>query len=326
MKKGILLRNMAMWSAVFILSLASSGLSQTYPNKSIDLIVPWAPGGSIESGSRIMKTGMEKYLGQPMVLVTKPGSGGAIGTEYVAKSKPDGYTMLGSSNASNAVAPAVNLNTPYTVDDFIPIGQYGVFNLVLVVNVNSQWKTAKDLIDYGKSNPGKLTYGTGGVGAITFLFAELFKQVTGIKADHVPFKGSGPAVTAVAGGHVDFASSDVVASLSHLDAKRVRALVTSGPKRDPQLPHVPTISEVGFPESTTLVYTAFFVPKGTPKPIVEKLSETFKKVATDPQVGESLKKVGFIPDYEAGEEVQKKLVKEFKIFRELAEKGGFLTK
>lgn len=182
------------------------------------------------------------------------------------------------------------------------------------------------MVNYAKENPGKLTYGTGGIGATSFMFAELFKKATGIKVVHVPFKGDNPSVTALAGGHVDFSAVSIVGALSQLDAKKVRALAVSGSKRDPQLQDVPTVGEVGYPNATFLAWQAYFVSKGTPQPIVEKLSAAFRKAYDIPSVKESIRKMGFIPEYMTGEELQKKIEREYKIFRELAEEGGFLVK
>jgi len=313
-------------SIVYLSLFPSFVFSQAYPTKPIEVVVPFAPGGSVEIGSRIMNAPMSEFLGQPMAIVTKPGSGGAIGADYVAKAKPDGYTILSSSNSANVVSPATNLNTPYTINDFKAIGQYGTINLLIGVNSASEWKTALELIKYAKENPGKLNYGTGGIGATTFMFAELFKKATGIKVVHVPFKGDAPNATALAGGHVDFSSVSVVGALSQLDAKKIRALIISGPIRDPQLPDVPTVAEIGFPAATFLPWQGYFVPKGTPQPIVEKLAAAFKKSFETPSVKEAIRKMGFVPEYLSGEELQKKVEREYKICRELAEEGSFLVK
>lgn len=323
-KKGFLVSFFIFF--IFSLSFSTSVFSQTYPTKPIEVIVPFAPGGSVEMGTRIMNNMMAEFLGQPMVIITKPGSGGAIGADYVAKAKPDGYTILSSSNSANVVSPAINANTTYTIYDFQPIGQYGTLSLLLALKSTSSWKTAQELIRYIKDNPGKLTYGTGGVGATTFMFAELFKKTAGIKIEHVPFKGSGPQIIALAGGHIDIGFVDIIASLGQIDAKKIRVLAVSGTQRDAQLPDVPTVSEIGYPDATFLPWQGYFVPKGTPQPIVEKLFAAFRRAIENPAAKESFRKIGFDKDYVSGEELQKRIEKEYKICRELAEKGGFLVK
>ncbi len=307
--------------------LAPSGsAAQTYPTRPIEVIVPFAPGGSTELGTRALITSMAETLGQPMILISKPGSGGAIGADYVAKAKPDGYTILSSSASANGVAPAINLNTPYSINDFVALGRYGTINVLLFVAEGGRWKTAKELFDYAKANPGKLTYGTGGVGATTFMFCELMKKVVGFKAEHVPFKGETLAMTALAGGHIDYGSSALVGAQSQLDAKKIRAVAVSGPKREVQLPDVPTIAEIGYPGASLLPWNGLFAPKATPKPILDKLSQAFRKAVETPAIRSSLEKMGFVPDYLSGDELQKVVEQEFKTFRQLAEEGGFLVK
>jgi tripartite-type tricarboxylate transporter receptor subunit TctC len=313
-------------TGAFIILAPASGTAQTYPARPIEVIVPFAPGGSTEIATRVLIASMSETLGQTMVLVTKPGSGGAIGADFVAKAKADGYTILSSSASANAVGPAINLNTPYSINDFVPLGRYGTINVLLFVSTAGKWKTAGELFEYAKANPGKLTYGTGGVGATTFMFCELIKKVVGFKADHVPFKGETLAMTALAGGHIDYGSSALVGAQSQLDAKKIRALAVSGPKREVQLPEVPTIAEIGYPGASLLPWNGLFVPKATPKPIVDKLSHALRKAVETPSVRSALEKMGFAPNYLSGDELQKVIAQDFKTFRQLAEEGGFLVK
>jgi tripartite-type tricarboxylate transporter receptor subunit TctC len=310
-----------MWS--FLPAHASS---QAYPTKPVEVIVPFAAGGTIEIATRIINNVMSELLGQPVVIITKPGAGGAIGADYVAKAKPDGYVILSSSNSANVVSPAININTPYTINDFRAIGQYAKVNNILIIPGTSEFKTAQELIKYAKENPGKLTYGTGGVGATTFMCAELFKKATGIKVEHVPFKGDANSVTAVAGGHVDFCFVTIGGALGQLDAKKIKALAVFGSKRDPQLADVPTVSEIGYPKATFQPWLGYFVPKGTPEPIVSKISSTFNKMTESPSVKEQLKNVGCTIEYVDGKELQRRIEEEYKIYRELAVEGNFLIK
>lgn len=311
----------------FILSFSNyNTFSQTFPSKPIEIIVGWPPGGSIDTGARIVSNAMKESLGQPFIISIKPGAGGAIAAEYVARAKPDGYTIVCSGVGPNVIVPAINLVIKYGIDDFIPIGAHGLSTLLFCVKSTSQFNTIQDLIKYGKENPGKLTYGTGGVGAPTHMFAEVFKKVTGIKAEHIAFKGGVPVTAAAAGGHIDFGSSDIVATLPQLDAKRVRGLVVSGTKRDSHLPDLPCFVEIGYPEASFDVWQGFSVAKGTPQSIVKTLSEAYKKAVNNPSVQESLYKAGLLPGYISGEELERRMPKEFKLFRELAEEGGFLTK
>ncbi len=319
-------KTMAVCTFAVAVLFSSHLFAEDYPTKPIEVIVGFAAGGSIDTGARIIGNAMQEYLGQPLVAIQKPGAGGAIASEYVAKAKADGYTVLCSSVGPDVIVPAMNLNIPYGIDDFISLGAHGTLSLIISVKPSSEFRTINQLVKYGKENPGKLTYGTGGVGAPTMVFVELLKKAAMFRAEHIAFKGGVPSVTAAAGGHVDFASADIIATLPLLESKKVRAILVSGSKRDPQLPEVPTVIEAGYPEANFEVWQGFQIAKGTPQPIVKKLSEAFKRAVNKPSVQDSLRKVGFIPGYIGGEEIQRRMKVEFKTFRELAKDVGFLIK
>ncbi len=300
--------------------------AQNYPTKAIEIIVPFPPGGSVEQGTRPIIAAMSEILGQPIILTSKPGAGGALGAEHVAKARPDGYTILSSSNSANVAAIATNLNTPYSVNDFAPLGQYATLSLIIGISGNSPWKTAQDLIREAKNNPNRVTFGTGGVGAGTHLFCELFNRAAGIRVSHVPFRGDSPAVTALAGGHVGFACASVVGSLSQLEGKLIRAVAVSGAKRDPQIPEVPTVGELGMESAKFQPWMAFFAPKNLPQPILAKLSDAFRRAIETPSVKEALTRSAFNVEYADGAVVQRNAESEFRVLRQLAEEGGFITK
>jgi len=236
--------------------------TQTYPNRPIRAVVPLAPGGGTDTVARLVAAKLSEGLGQQIVVDNRGGGGGVVGTELVAKAAPDGYTILVGSITTNAVNPALYKKLPYDhLRDFAPISMIGTVPNALVVHPSVPAKSMKEFLAYAKTNPGKITYGSAGIGSAPHLSMELIRIMAGINMVHVPYKGAGAAV----------------ADVLHIKSGRVRALGVTTSKRNTQLPEVPTIAESGIPGYEVTIWYAFYVPAGTPKPVIARLNaETVK--------------------------------------------------
>ena len=250
--------------------------ADTFPSKPIQLVIPFAPGDT-DNMLRPFVDKMIETLGQPVVLNYKPGAGGGVGAGFVATSKPDGYTLVGTSPGSIVVVPLANKDAKYTPDAFTPVAALSEGGLMLVVPASGPFKTARDLVDFSKKNPGKVSFGTSGAMGITHLLAEIFSNEAGIKWNHIPVQGSGPAITALLGGHVDMASTAIAPAQAHIKAGTLRALATFGDTRLKAYPDVPTFKELGYKLGSPTLY-GISAPKGTPREVVDAIYAAAKKV------------------------------------------------
>ncbi|HSF47378.1 MAG TPA: tripartite tricarboxylate transporter substrate binding protein, partial [Burkholderiales bacterium] len=258
-----------------------------YPNKAIRFVVPYTPGGTTDILARIIAAELTKNWGQQVFVDNRPGAGGNIGTGFVAKADPDGYTIVMGAISTHAINPSLYKNIPYDhIKDFAPVTRVGLLPNVLVVNPSLPVKTVKEFIAYGKANPGKLSYASPGTGTSLHLSGELFKSVTGVDMVHVSYKGSAPALTDLLGGQVLAMFDNLPASLPHIKAGKLRALAVTTAKRAPALPEVPTMVEAGVPDFVVTSWFAVFVPAKTPKEIIAKLNSEMVKVLNSPGVKE----------------------------------------
>lgn len=272
--------------------LAQSG----YPNRSIEFIIPFPPGGPADTAARIIQPQLSAALGVPIVLVNKPGGGGALGGDYVAKSKPDGYTVYATTNSTLTIITAMQPDLTYRPSDFAPVGSYMTDIGVITAKPGGPWKTLDEFVAHAKKNPGKLSYGSAGLGTVSFFTVELFKLSYGLDITHVPFQGTGPVKNAIMGGHVTLGSSGMSAFAPLMKSGDLIALVTTAPKRLPAFPDVPTLAEKGFPEASLNIWMALFVPAKTPREVVEKLSRALEKTMKEPSVVAAVEKSGMIID------------------------------
>ena len=252
-----------------------------YPDRPIKVIVPFAPGGGTDLVARTLGIAMAEDLRQPIVIENKPGGSTVVGTEALAKSPADGYTLVVATFA-HAVNPSLKAKLPYSQDkDFAPVILVGVSPNVLVVSANSPYKTFSEFLAAAKANPGKLSYASQGGGTSAHLAGELFNSMTGAKLIHVPYKGAGPALTDVIGGQVDvmFATASAVGSL--VDSGKLRALAVTTPTRSPspQLSMLPAVAESGVPGYSAGSWYGYFAPAGTPPDVINKLNASIKKAA-----------------------------------------------
>jgi tripartite-type tricarboxylate transporter receptor subunit TctC len=309
-------------AAAIILALARVGMTADFPNKPVNLIVAYAAGGSGDVVVRAMLDKFSQRLGGPAILVNKPGSGGLLGAEYVAKAKPDGYNILVLS-LSHILRQAIDPKIPFNViKDFEPICFYVIQPLVLLVKGDSKFRTVEDLIDFARKNPGKLTMGNSGTGATSHFSGELFKATTKINFKMVPFEGEAKTNTALLGGHVDFAVMGHPIAMGNLASRDLRALATFEDERLPGLKDVPTLKERGFPEAVMYSWYGFVAPAGTPKEITEKLDLSMRAGIKDPGAQEILRKAGFREAYKDREELRAFMKYELDRFTKVAKTQG----
>lgn len=263
-------------AAVTGLALAPAHADERFPNKPIQLVIPFAPGDT-DQMLRPFTDKMGEFLGQSIVMNFKPGAGGGVGAASVATSKADGYTLVGSSPGSLVVVPLGNKDMKYSTESFQPIAALSEGGLMLVVPAASPYKTVKDLVDQAKKAPGKITFTSSGAMGITHLLAEIFSQEAGIKLSHIPYQGSAPAITALLGGHVDMASTAIAPAQAHMKAGTLRPLAVFGDKRLRAYPDVPTLKEMGYNLGSPTLY-GILAPKDTPKEVVDALQSAARKV------------------------------------------------
>lgn len=269
--------------------------AQQYPTRPIKLIVPFAPGGNTDVAGRLIADGIGPGLGQTIVVENKPGAGASIGADFVAKSPPDGYTILLSSDAQN-INPAIYPKLSHDiVKDFEPVGMAMVTTLVLVASKNSGIRSVADLIAKAKANPGKVTYSSAGVGSGSHMAGELFNQVAHIQTLHVPYKGSGPATTAVVSGEVDLTYTSQAGAAPFYKEKQLVALAITGKDPSPLFPGVPTTESLGFKGYEAGDHLGLLVPKGTPKNVVDRLNTELKKWLGKPETKARLEQMAFEP-------------------------------
>ncbi len=257
---------------VTALAVCTSGaFAQDYPSRPIKVIVPFSPGGAVDGPMRLIAQELSKRLSQPVVVENKPGAGATIGSDLVAKSPPDGYTLLLASQ-TNAISATLYSKLPFdAIDDFAPVSLIGREPGVVVVNPSLPVKTLSELIAYVKERPGQLDYASSGNGSGQHLFAALLASRTGMKLNHVPYKGSGQATTDLLSGVVAMAIPGTAGMVGHIKAGKLRALAVTGARRSPELPDVPTVMESGVPDFEAYVWMGLLAPKGTPQPIVDRL-------------------------------------------------------
>jgi tripartite-type tricarboxylate transporter receptor subunit TctC len=276
------------------LALAQGALAQdNYPNRPIVMVVGFAPGGGTDTVARIIAKKMGDSIGQTVVVENKPGAGGVVATDFVAHSAPDGYTILLGSVGSLAVAPHLLAKLPYDpLRDLAPITMAVVFANVLVVQPSMSARTLAEFVQLAKETPGKITYGSSGIGGAGHLAGELLKLTAGVDIVHVPYKGGGPAMQGMLGGQIDAIFATPVSSGAQIRAGKVRAIATTGARRSAYLPDVPTVAESGYPGYEATNWYAYMAPAGTPKEILARLHRELVQALGAPDVHEQLAKQG----------------------------------
>jgi tripartite-type tricarboxylate transporter receptor subunit TctC len=279
---------------LFLIPAISSG--QGYPNKSIRMIIPFAPGGASDFVGRILQPGMTALLGQQIVVDNRPGAAGNIGVEAAARSAPDGYTLFLGNIGSIAINPSVFTNLQISpLRDLAAVTQVVDVPSALVVHPSLPVNSLKELVAYAKANPGKLNYASPGSGSQNRLETEVLRKLEGLDMVHVPYKGgAGPAISGLVGAETHMMFVTVSSAISHVKAGRLKMLTVSSPKRLEQLPSVPTTAESGYPELAASSWQGIFVPVGTPKEIIERLFAVTQQVMASPEVVQRLANGGVV--------------------------------
>jgi tripartite-type tricarboxylate transporter receptor subunit TctC len=285
-------------AAAFAFALGSAGASgdakaQAFPNRTITLVIPFAPGGSTSIVGRVIADRMSQLLGESIVVDNRPGAGGTVGTKLVAKSEPDGYTLLLGYTGTLAIGPSLYKNVGYDPrKDFAPIGMIGHAPNSLVVHPSFPAKTVAELIAYAKAHPGKVNFGSAGVGTVSHICGEYFAQAAGITLVHIPYKGTAPALTDVLGGHIPMAFAPIPAAHANVSGGLLRALAVTSASRSTLLPDVPTISESGLPGFDISLYYGLVAPAGTPRAVIDKLNKQLKAALASEEVKKQLSQDG----------------------------------
>ena len=278
--------------AIILIAFSSLGWAQTYPARSVKIIVPFATGGPADNYARFMAIRLQEALGQTFVVDNKPGAGSVIGTDIAAKSPADGYTLLLMSNA-HTVNESLIPNKPFALmRDFVAVAPINYSDLVLVANPGVPESNVKDLVKRAAAQPGKINYASSGPGTPYHMAGELFKNMAGVYLVHIPYRGSSGARTDLLGGQVDIMFDAVTTMTEQIRAGKVKALATTGKQRSAVLPDVPTVSESGVPGYEATIWLGLMAPKGTPKAVVDKLNEAIVKIASQADVKQAWAKQG----------------------------------
>ena len=283
------------FSVLLTLALAPPAFAQSYPAKPVKLVVPFAAGGSQDTLARIVGQGLATRLGKPVVIENRPSAGGIVGADYVAKSAPDGYTLLAAEVGPIAVAQSLYPSLPYDpIRDFAPISLMGRIPMALVVGPSVQAKNVAELIDMARAR--SMTYASGGgSGGVGHLAMELFKQLSHTSILHVPYKGGAPALVDVVGGRVDMMVVSISTALPHIRSGRARALGTTGRERSPFLPELPTVAEAGLRDYTVEYWGGVLAPAGTPDEVQARLAREIAEALNIADVRERLAGAGMEP-------------------------------
>jgi tripartite-type tricarboxylate transporter receptor subunit TctC len=281
--------------ALLLAAVSFASAAQNYPTRPVKIVVPYGVGGSADVFGRFLAAKLSDALGQPFVIENRPGGGAVIGTDAVAKSAPDGYTLLVMSN-THAVNETLIPKKPYDLmRDLAPVTGINSQDLLLVVNPRVPVSNLKELIAYAKKNPGKLNYASSGPGTPYHMAGELFKHMAGVDIVHIPHKGSDQARTAVLGGQVELMFDAISTIIAHVHAGKLKALGTTGKTRSPVTPDIPTVSEAGVPGYEAPIWLGLMAPSATPRPIVDQLSSAVGKIVNSPEVKENWLKQGAVP-------------------------------
>jgi tripartite-type tricarboxylate transporter receptor subunit TctC len=292
-----------------------------YPDKPIRLVVPYTPGGGADTNSRMLAQPMSVILGQPIVIENRPGASGVVGAMAVLQSPTDGYTMF--YDTFPYAVNAVMRDLPFDpVKDMIPVSQAINMPLILVIPAASPFKTVKELVDFAKANPNKLDYGSYGAGGAAHLAAELLQRDAGIKWVHVPYKGGAQAIADVLAGRLAAYYSNPITALQHLKSGKLRALATTGTSRMDALPDVPTFEEIGYPGFRVVEWNGFFVAKGTPTSVIDRLAKAVHEATKDPAVKARMESMGIEPVGNTPEQFTTFLNGEIKQWRALVQSNN----
>jgi tripartite-type tricarboxylate transporter receptor subunit TctC len=308
--------------AALAIFAAADGNAQSYPDRPVRIVVPFAPGGLNDTVARLIQPSLEKSLGQPVIVENRPAASGIVGTDAVAKAAPDG-TMLLMVASSHTVIPATHSKLPYDSErDLQPIAMVGKNPLLFVVTAKLAAKTLSQFVDLAKASPGKLNYASVGAASQAHLVVELFSREAGIKLQHVPYRGGAPAIAATIAGETQFTVLSPLVSLPQIEAGNLRALAAGSLTRDPQFPDLPTVAESGFPGFEAIQWVGLLTTAGTPAAIVSRLNAEVNRALRDPDVIRKLAAQGIAPAGGSAEEFQATISRDIRKWTEVARAAG----
>lgn len=312
-------------AAMLLTASLSPALAQDYPARSITMVMPYAPGGPGDTITRLFAAAMQKNLGQQIIVDNPAGASGSIGTAKVARSAPDGYTLL-MTHISHATNPMMIKNLSYSpVKDFEPIGLATVGPMVVVARKDFPPANTQEFVDYVKKNQDKISMGNAGVGSASHLCSLMFMDALGVKLNAIPYKGTAPAMNDLLGGQIDILCDQTTSTVGHINGGRVKAYAVAGTKRIDPLPNLPALSEVGVKNFDLSIWFGIYAPKGTPQPVIDKLSASLAKAVQDPDVKARLESMGTAsvsPDLAVPSKLQEHLKREIETLGPLLEKAG----
>ena len=297
-------------AALLWLTVSTAALA-AFPDKPVKIVIGFPAGGPLDQHARLLTDRLQAVLGQPVIIDYKPGAGGSVGAEAVAKSAPDGYTLMLANTGVAVINGALYAKLPYdTLRDFTPIARTAMQPLALLVTPKLPVQNLRQFVDYARARPGQLNYGSAGNGGISHLVPEMFKSATGIFMVHIPYRGSAPAFTDLMGGQVQFMAESIPQAANYHKQGKVRALAVTSAARNPALPEVPTVIEAGIKGFEVVGFYGFLAPAGTPKEVVARLSDAFRQVLASPEVRERMVSQGADPAFLGSEDFAKFLAAE----------------
>ena len=283
-----------LFALVLTLALSGTSFAQSFPSKPLRLICPFPPAGAVDIASRATANELTRVLGQPVTVENRPGAGGNLGGSEAARAAPDGYSLFMTTSGIQAINPALYAKMPFDPNkDLAPVAPLVSLNNVLVLHPAVPANSVKEVIDLVKRQPGKWTYASSGNGTSIHMSGAMFTQLTGTDILHIPYKGSGPAVTDLLGGQVHMMFDNIPSSLPHIKSGKLRALATTGAKRDPALPELPTLDEAGIPGYESGVWFGLMVPAATPKDIVARLNTAAVQATQSPDFIKRMTDLGY---------------------------------
>ncbi|MES2952122.1 MAG: tripartite tricarboxylate transporter substrate binding protein [Pseudomonadota bacterium] len=292
-----------------------------YPSRAITLVVPFTPGGSVDESGRLIGDRLGRALGQPVLVDNRGGAGGVLGSTYVARAAPDGYTLIVTSQSTHVVNPAVNPKLPYdAVHDFAPITLIARLANVLLCNADLPVRSFAELLRYGQTNPGKLNYASAGTGTVSHLSMELLRAQCGLPMTHIPYKGAGPALRELLSGEVQLTWNNLSSNLGMVKNGKLRALAVAAPSRVPQLPGVPTFAELRLPDLNLSSWTGLAAPRNTPEPIVQQLYLAVRNILAETATQATWVDKGMIvPDDITPQAYRAEIVDRIRFYQQLAQ-------
>jgi len=307
-------------SAVLFAGATGTAMAQAYPNKVIQLQVPFAPGGTTDLIARIVAEPLGRVLGQSVVVVNRAGGGGVVGAAETARAAPDGYSLGMATVSTTASNPAINPKMPYNAEtDFTPIINIAATPNVIAVHPSFPAKNYKEFVEVLKKSPGKYSYSSSGTGGIGHLQTELWKSLTGVFVTHIPYSGAGPALRDTVGGQVEIIFDNVPSSLPHFAAKRLIPMAVAAPQRLAALPDVPTFRELGVEPVNRMAYYGVVGPKGLPRDVVDKVNSAMRKVLEDPAVRKRIEDTGSIVLGNTPEQFAQQMKEELAVYKKVVE-------